>query len=175
MVCIASNQRTFWSWSHNSSVNKKNDKKCIRWYNELEELDKFLNSCSYRNSCFIELVYQIQCPCANGLQLSKCCHRSWFRLFFPVLRACCCFLHSLSTEIYTDWLYGHPCTAIPEISSSRKNISNTACVSTLSFRFFWLCFELLSLIYIEIWSKLEAFWRIPIKGRERVGTVIVTC
>ena len=41
----------------------------------------FFHSCSYKNSCFSEFVYnsRLQCNCANDLQLQGCSQRCYFR------------------------------------------------------------------------------------------------
>ena len=76
-----------------------NWQKRIHWYNEL--LNMFFHRCSYKNSCFIELVYNstvvlMICNIKNVLK--------GIALDFFILRACCQCLHSLSSEICSDWL-----------------------------------------------------------------------
>ena len=76
LVCIASKQKYF----------DKLTRKSIHWYSEL--LNMFLNRCSYKNNCFIELAHNFS-VLVLMIRSFKVLLKGLALDFFIVLRTCC--------------------------------------------------------------------------------------
>ena len=58
LFCISSKQRISWRWTNNFSVNKLTKKKAKKIWTAKH----VFHGCSYKNSCFSELVYNSSIP-----------------------------------------------------------------------------------------------------------------